>query len=224
MSKNLVITLALIAASALALGAFVVVAGGSAPSEGAAESAASPSAPAPEDLLVREDSHYLAEAPGAEVTVVEFLDFECEACRAQFPIMERLREDYDGRINLVIRYFPMPGHTNSETAATAVEAAARQGELEEMYIKMYETQEEWGESGESKAGEFEGFAEELGLDTERFAEDAADPATLDRVRADFDDGLALGVQGTPTIFVNGRQTDPMPSYGTLSAMIDRELS
>ncbi|MFC3995790.1 DsbA family protein [Nocardiopsis sediminis] len=224
MTKNLAITLALIATSALVLGAFIVLAGRSAPPGDAAGAGAAPASTAPEELLVREDSHHLTEAPDAEVTVVEFLDFECEACLAQFPVMERLREDYDGRINLVIRYFPMPGHTNSETAATAVEAAARQGELEAMYIKMYETQEEWGESDESKAAEFAGFAEDLGLDTEQFAEDVADPATLDRVRADFEDGRALGVQGTPTIFVNGRQTDPMPSYATLSSMIDRELS
>ncbi|GAA3763129.1 protein-disulfide isomerase [Spinactinospora alkalitolerans] len=224
MTRNLAITLVLLIGAVVSLGIFAYsVDRGAAAPEGASNAAAPPSAPAPEELLVRESSHYLSRAENSEVTVVEFLDFECEACRAQFPVMEKLRADYEGRINFVIRYFPLPGHTNSETAATAVEAAAEQGALEEMYVKMYETQAEWGESQESKAEVFVGFAEELGLDIERFRATMEDPATLERVRADFDDGVELGIQGTPTIFVNGRQTESMPSYEALSSMIDTEL-
>ncbi|WP_047869190.1 thioredoxin domain-containing protein [Nocardiopsis sp. RV163] len=226
MSKNLGITLGLIMVAVIGLGLLVALddrGGTAAPAatDGSADPQAASTAPA--GLLVREDSRHLDRVEEAPVTVVEFLDFECEACRAQFPVMERIREDYDGRINTVIRYFPMPGHTNAEPAAAAVEAAAQQGALEQMYVRMYETQAEWGESQDSRAEVFVGFAEDLGLDTEEFVRAMEDPATLERVRSDFRDGVALGVRGTPTIFVNGRPTPSMPGYETLSAMIDREL-
>lgn len=226
MTQNSVITLALVlTAAVLGFGVLVYNAdrGPNTSGTASAPSASSSAGPAPEELLVREDSRYLSRVEGAEVTVVEFLDFECEACRAQFPVMEQLRKDYDGRINFVIRYFPMPGHTNSRPAAAAVEAAAEQGALEDMYVKMYETQAQWGESQESKAEVFVGFAKELGLDVEEFRAAMDDPATAERVQADFDDGVALGVQGTPTIYVNGRQTGSMPGFETLSSMIDAEL-
>ncbi|GLU49957.1 DsbA family protein [Nocardiopsis ansamitocini] len=221
MTRNLAITFVLLLGAVVSLGLFAATV--DTPADAPTGDGESSAAPAPEDLLVRDDSHYLTRSADAEVTVVEFLDFECEACRAQFPVMERLRADYEGRINLVIRYFPMPGHTNAVPAAAAVEAAAEQDALEEMYIKMYETQGEWGESRDAKDDVFAGFAEELGLDVPRFTATMGSPATLARVQADFDDGVALGVRGTPTIYVNGRQTQPMPGYQALSSMIDTEL-
>jgi protein-disulfide isomerase len=173
--------------------------------------------------LVRADSHMLSTAEDDRVNLVEFLDFECEACLAQFPTMERIREEYAGRINFAIRYFPLPGHSNSENAAKAVEAASKQGAFEEMYVKMYETQGEWGESQDSKADLFVEFARELGLDERQFLNDVNDPKTAERVAKDQADGNALGVQGTPTIFLNGEELPSLPSYEMLSEKIDALL-
>ncbi len=86
--------------------------------------------------------------------VVEFLDFECEVCGAVYPVMEELREEYDGEVTFAVRYFPLPGHFNSGNAAVAVEAAAQQGAFEAMYQRMFETQSEWGEGRESEADRF----------------------------------------------------------------------
>lgn len=83
--------------------------------------------------LVRENSHRLNDVPDSDVTFVEFLDFECEGCRAAFPMVEQLRGEYGDRVNFVIRYFPLQSHFNAERAARAVEAAAQQGQLEPMY-------------------------------------------------------------------------------------------
>ena len=230
MSKNLIITLCLLVVAALGIGLLVYLDGDDEATT--AQGAARPTAPgdgpeeqptAPADVFVRENSRYLDQVEDAQVTVVEFLDFECEACRAQYPVMERLREDYDGRINMVIRYFPLPGHLNSGPSAAAVEAAARQDALDEMYQRMFETQGEWGESREDQSEVFVGFAEDLGLDMDEFVETMESEETEARVQADFDDGLLLGVQGTPTIFVNGRPAPSMPSHEVLSAMIDSEL-
>lgn len=79
---------------------------------------------------------------GDAPTLVEFLDFECEACGAFYPVVEQIREAYDGKINYVIRYFPIPNHFNSMNAAIAVEAASQQGRVEEMYNKLFQTQTE----------------------------------------------------------------------------------
>lgn len=180
--------------------------------------------PAENPELTRADTHFLTEAPDNKVELVEFLDFECEACRAQFPTMERIRREYDGKINFAIRYFPLSGHQNGMNAALAVEAASKQDALEEMYMKMYETQGEWGESPDSKADVFVGFAEELGLDMKQFKADVNDPATKEMITKDQADGAALGVQGTPTIFLNGEQLEAMPRYELLKERIDALLA
>jgi protein-disulfide isomerase len=157
------------------------------------------------------------------VTVVEFLDLECEACRAAFPGVERLRTEYGDRVTFVLRYFPIPSHQNAELAARAVEAAARQGQLEPMYQMMYETQPEWGEQTVSKRDMFVEFATRLGLDAQRFERDLDDPATIDRVLSDRADGMELGVEGTPTFFINDGMFEGASTYDALKAGIEREL-
>lgn len=173
--------------------------------------------------LVRDDSHRLNTAADSDVTFVEFLDFECEACGAVFPLVERLRTEYGDRVNFVVRYFPIQSHFNAERAARAVEAAARQGEFEAMYKRMFETQGQWGEQQVPADNMFRGFAADLGLDMAAFDTTYRDPATLDRINVDVADGEALGVRGTPTIFVNGRRLD-FRTYEDMSAALDQALT
>ena len=199
MSTNLKISAALVAAFVVAVAVFLGVANRG--------DDASDTTAGNESIVVRENSHRLSTAADGQVTLVEFLDFECESCLAAYPFIEQLREDYDGRVTFVARYFPMPGHANGENAAVAVEAAARQGRFEDMYHRMYETQTEWGEQQESKAALFRSFADDLGLDLESYDAAVADPATLERVLEDREDGLALGVEGTPTFFLNGEKVE-----------------
>ncbi|MFK4729635.1 thioredoxin domain-containing protein [Agromyces mediolanus] len=193
---------------------------------GAAAPAASPSAGetpgATAAPTVRDDSHVLGEPGASGVTVVEFLDFECEACGAFYPLVESLREQYAGEVTFVARYFPLDGHKNSKNAAVAVEAAAQQGAFEAMYAKLFETQAEWGEQAESKAPLFREFAAELGLDLAAYDAAVADPATLERVQSDQADGFALGVQGTPTFFIDDRMVQ-LQSYDDLGIAIEAAL-
>ncbi|RBO96352.1 DsbA family protein [Nocardia puris] len=172
--------------------------------------------------VVRPDSHRLDAPEGARVTLVEFLDFECEACAAMYPVVERLREEYRDRVTFVVRYFPVPSHFNAERAARAVEAAARQGRFEQMYQQMFRTQAGWGERRVPLDEVFRGFARELGLDMAAFDADYADPRVGERVRADFEDGLALGVRGTPTFFVDGEPIVPN-GYESLAEALDAAL-
>ncbi|WP_405961263.1 DsbA family protein [Streptomyces sp. NBC_00024] len=180
--------------------------------------------PAAEALPVRGNSHRLTTPTKSELTVVEFLDFECEACGAYYPAVEKLREKYGDRVTFVARYFPMPGHRNGELAARTAEAAARQGKFEEMYTKLFTTQKEWGESQDSKQDVFRGYAKELGLDMDKFDASLADPEVAGRVKDDQRDGLGLGVQGTPTFFVDGQRIANPGSYEEFTALIDDRLT
>ena len=173
---------------------------------------------------VREDTHILDQADDGKVTLVEFLDFECEACGAFYPFIEQLRTEYAGRVTFAFRYFPLPGHGNSVNAAVAVEAAFRQDMLEPMFHRLFETQAQWGEKGEeSQAPLFRQYAEELGLDLERYDADVNDPEVLARVQSDFDEGVALGVNQTPTFFLNDRRVQ-LSSFDDLRAAIEAELA
>ncbi|TWD73018.1 protein-disulfide isomerase [Kribbella amoyensis] len=174
------------------------------------------------ERLVRPDSHKLDVAPDNKVTFVEFLDFECESCRAAFPAVEQLRKDYAGKVTFVVRYFPIPSHFNAERAARAVEAASKQGKFEQMYQRMYETQAEWGEQRVPADERFRGFAKDLGLNLAEFDKVYNDPATLARIKRDVADGEALGVSGTPTFFLNGQKIQP-ESFEDLKASIDAAL-
>lgn len=181
----------------------------------------SPAAPLPR--VVTRDPRRLGDPGRTGVTFTEFLDFECEGCRAAYPAVEQLRKEYDGRVTFNIRYFPIPSHRNSRTAAVAVEAAAQQDRLEPMYRKMYETQADWGEKTDSQAATFRGFAKDLDLNLRRFDAAVADPKTLQRVERDFAAGAALGVEGTPTFFVDERKIEP-ESLDDLKSEIDNALA
>ena len=158
--------------------------------------------------VVRENSRVLSQAPDEQAVLVEFLDYECEGCRAAYPVIEELRAEYADTVTFVHRYFPLPGHRNSMNAALAVEAAAQQGQYEAMYQRMFETQEQWGESAEDQSAVFRGFAEDLGLDMAAFDAAVADPATQERIELDVADGEALGVGGTPTFYLDGEVLNP----------------
>lgn len=166
-----------------------------------------PAAPvaAADAQLVREDSHRVTSPTIEKAQLVEFLDFECESCRAADPLVEDLKKEYGDRITFVHRYFPLPGHRNSGSAALAAEAAARQGKYQAMTAKLFETQPQWGEKQDSQAALFRTFAQELGLDMAGYDAAIADQATKERISQDVADGKALGVTGTPTFFLDGKK-------------------
>lgn len=171
-------------------------------------------------ILVREDSPRIV-APGSEVTLVEFLDLECEACGAMYPVVKRVLAEYEGKINFVVRYFPL--HQNSVLAATSAEAAGRQGKYWEMYAKLFEGQGTWGEKSQPQTEVFLGYARELGLDLARFQTDLQDPAIRAKVDRDRRDGIAAGVRGTPTFFLDGEQIGNVMTYDQLTRRLNEAL-
>lgn len=176
-------------------------------------------ATAESERLVREDSPVLGPAD-APVTIVEFLDPECEYCRAAFPVVKTLLDEYPEEIRLVVRYLPL--HGNSLLAVQATEAAGEQGKYAEMQELLFERQPEWGEKDESQEELFVEYARELGLDIDRFTAAMENPNYREKAERDQADGAALGVRGTPTFFVDGKWISE-PSYKALKAAIDEAL-
>ncbi|ASR37046.1 disulfide bond formation protein DsbA [Prauserella marina] len=223
MSRKLVLTIMGVAAVAVATVLVATLLIVTRPDDAPAESEQRPP-PIPAEVLVRQDSHRLSIAEDGKATLVEFLDFECEACGAVYPAMEQVREQYEGRITYVIRYFPVPrGHPNAELAARTAEAAARQGEFEAMYMLLFERQEQWSHRPEPQREMFLGYAREIGLDLARFEADWDSKEVGDRIRRDQRDGVTAGVEGTPTFYLNGRLFQP-GSLEELTGALDEALA
>jgi protein-disulfide isomerase len=169
--------------------------------------------------FVRPHSHALG-PKDAKVTVVEFLDPECESCRAIYPMVKHLLSQFEGKVRLVVRY--MPFHHNSVYAASALEAAAEQGRYWQMLEILFEKQPEWGSHHAPKPELIPEYAKQIGLDMEAFNKAIGNAKHRELVEIDRADGKRLGVTGTPTFFVNGRMLERL-GYEPLQALIAEEL-
>lgn len=174
---------------------------------------------AKEILAVKSDD-WVKGNPDALVTVVEYLDFECEACRVYYPIIKQLKEEYKDKVRFVVRHFPLPGHKNSMTSAVAVEAAGKQGKFWEMHDKLYDTQKDWGEKQVTTPSVFEDYTRQIGLDMEKYKNDINSSEVRDRINRDKSSASSLGIQGTPTFFINGEKIPNPKGYEDFKSLID----
>ncbi|MBI2600426.1 thioredoxin domain-containing protein [Candidatus Daviesbacteria bacterium] len=174
------------------------------------------------ELLVREDSFKIA-TDSAKVTFVEFADFQCPACRAAHPLVTQFIAEYRGRMNYVYRHFPLPAHKNAPIAAEAAEAAGDQGKFFEMADKLYQNQLEW-ETAESPLEVFISYAQALSLDTDKFKQAVESNVYEDKINKDKEDGISLGVNATPTFFIDGEKVVGVPGYEKMKQIIDSKLT
>jgi protein-disulfide isomerase len=162
---------------------------------------------------------------GAPVTIEEFGDFECPPCATFHPVLKSIKTEYGPRIRVIFREFPLvPTHQHALAAARAAEAAGLQGKFWEMHDLLYENQRIWHESKDSRPI-FEDYARQLGLNLERFRKDVASDLVQQRIFLDGKRGHSLGVKGTPTVFLNGREL-PFESLAPdrLRGLINAELA
>jgi protein-disulfide isomerase len=148
----------------------------------------------------------------APVTIVEFADFECSACGAMFPRMHALIEEKKSSIRFCYKFFPLPTHPHGESAARAGVAAISQGKFWEMHDKMFKNQLHLEDT------DLASYAKEVGMDPAKLRADMASQATTDRLTRDKELGHKLGVNATPSIFINGRQFDGMSDLGEWVSM------
>ncbi len=154
-------------------------------------------------------------APMASVQIVEFSDFECPYCGAAAPMLERTLREFEGRVKLVFKNYPLDQHPRALPAARAGVAAGKQGKFWEMHDLMFAHQDALEDE------DLERYAVQLGLELERFKSDMASADTQARVDADKAEGRRVHVEGTPTIFVNGRHFSEPPTQ--LSNYLRQEL-
>ena len=168
-----------------------------APNPSTASRAPQPGAPTP----------YTRGGATAKVTIEEFSDFQCPACGGLEPGLRRVLNDYGDRVHFIFRHFPLQMHKYAFIAARAAEAAGQQGKFWQMHDMIYDNQKEWSEAMEPRV-QFDAYATRLGLDVERFRADMSRQDLADRISADLLRGNSLGVKGTPTLYLNGREMVP----------------
>ncbi len=155
----------------------------------------------------------------AEVTLVEYGDYECPHCGHAYPIVKQIQKRLGKGLRFVFRNFPLSQmHPQAEAAAEVAEFAGSQGKFWEMHDKLYENQARLGESLYLILGE------ELGLSTAAMRQALKEGTFKARVRADFTGGVRSGVNGTPTFFINGHRHDGSFDFENLASAIQEAKS
>lgn len=149
------------------------------------------------------------------VQLVEYADFECPYCGALAPVLEELRGKYKNDISIIFRHFPLTNHHPfAKLAAIASEAAALQNRFWEMHDALFDNQEYLSEEMINV------IAKELELDMQKFRKDMNRDVLKDKVELDLKSGLESGVDGTPTLFINGIKHIGRMTFEELSAEIE----
>lgn len=138
------------------------------------------------------------------VTLEEFGDYQCPPCAQLHPALKEIKQQFGPNLNFVFRNLPLTIHKNALIAAQAAEAARVQNRFWEMHDLLYQNQDAWKDDKNPK-GRFVKYAGDLGLDTARFEQDLVGDQVRFRLQADLDAAARLGINGTPTILINGRQ-------------------
>jgi len=158
------------------------------------------------------------------VVLMEYSDFQCPACRSYYPILREIMQEFGDRITFVYRYFPLTSiHQNAEFSARAAEAAGKQGKFWEMHDLLFEKQNEWAEIG-NPYPLFESYAKLLNISVEQFKTDYGSSAVKDVVRAERMHSLKIGLEGTPSFFINGKQIQNPASLDAFKVVIRNALA
>ncbi len=156
----------------------------------------------------------------AKVTIVEFFDPACEACRAFYPFVKKIMNENPDDIRLVLRYAAF--HEGSDEVVLMLEAARRQGLYSEVLVSILAGQNSWTSHSKPNLANVWNIAESAGLDISKAREDMEDPDIIQVLEQDTADVKSLGIQKTPTFFVNGK---PLESFGSqqLYDLVQSEL-
>lgn len=160
----------------------------------------------------------------AEVVLAEYSDFQCPACAYFYPMVEKLKEEYGDRLAVEYNYFPLNSHQYAALAARAAEAAKNQGQFDAMHDLLFENQKSWSNSANPQSV-FIGYAKDLDLDMQQFRDDLNAAETQKAVMEQKQEGINLGVNSTPTFFVNGDKIQQLPrTYEQFKGIIEEHLS
>ena len=152
----------------------------------------------------------------APVVLAVFSDFQCPYCARLAPRLEQVLKQYPKSVRVVYKNFPLSSHKFAKQAAAAALAAERQGKFWEYHDELHKYYRNLSDK------KFIEIAQQLGLDEAKFNKDRHDPAILERINLDHEEGEALEIRGIPALFMNGRRIQNR-DLGKLQDIIDKQL-
>lgn len=156
-------------------------------------------------------------AENAQVTIVEWSDFQCPFCNRVVPTLDQIQKEYGDKVRIVFKHLPLDIHPDAKAAHAAAEAAHRQGKFWAMHDRIFTNQRDL------RPETLEQYAKEIGLDLARYRKDVAAADVQARIAADMAQGEKLGVSGTPAFFINGRNLSGAQPFPNFKRMIDEAL-
>lgn len=160
----------------------------------------------------------------ASVILTEYGDYQCPGCGAYFPLVEHLVAEYKDRIAFVYRHFPLNNiHPHAVSMAIAAEAAGKQGKFWEMHKMIFENQDTWSKLNDV-TDTANGYAQALGLKVDQFKTDFKSDALRTKVQNDLDEAIKIGLNSTPTFFVNGVRIEGPRSYEDFKTVLENALN
>jgi protein-disulfide isomerase len=154
----------------------------------------------------------------AKVAIVEFSDFQCPYCAQASETVKKIRETYGERVRFVFRQFPLSFHQNARAAAEAAFAAHAQGKFWPYHDRLFAHQ------GALDRKSLEGYAQELGLDLPAFKKGLDDKSFDPQIEADLALGKTAKVDGTPTMFINGKRAPNPTEFDAVAPLIEAALA
>ena len=154
----------------------------------------------------------------APITIIQFAEYQCPYCGKAGESVEQVMKEYEGKVKMVFRDFPLSFHDRAIPAAVAANCAGEQGKYWEMHDQMMANQRALSED------DIKGYATNIGLDLSKLETCRADPKHVAEVQKDMEDGSAAGVSGTPAFFINGIMLSGALPFERFKEVIDRELS
>jgi protein-disulfide isomerase len=176
--------------------------------------------------LTTNDTSYYTGNKDANVVLTEFSDFECPACASYSITLQKIKERNSDKVKIVYRHFPLRTiHKNADSGAEAAEAAGAQGKFWEMHDLLFENQSEWANlSGKDLQDKFVKYAQNIQVaDLQKFESDISNNVYLSKIEKDVTDGNALGINATPTMFLNGVKLSNL-SLDSIDAEIQKLLN
>lgn len=162
--------------------------------------------------------------PQAKVVLTEYADFQCPGCGAYYPIVKKLTEDYKDKLFFVYRFFPLTNiHRNALQASEAGYAASKQGKFWEMHDVLFEHQNDWAELPDPTST-FMSYAQQVGLNIDQFKKDSTSSNTENYIKSQEQAAIDLGLPGTPSFFIDGKQIQNPAGYDAFKQLIDQQLA
>jgi protein-disulfide isomerase len=205
------------------IGIIVVLIGGLWLLISAVNNSASPTTPIIKDLPPVSKTDFTRGNANAKATLIEYADFQCPGCALINPFITQLQEDFKNDLREVFRFFPLANiHQNSMISAQAVYSAGLQNKFWEMHDIIFENQATWSNDANAEKI-FTGYAKKLGLNLAKFESDITSESTKQFITDELNKGIALGINSTPSFFLNGKYIQTPTNYEEFKQIIQNAI-